>query len=113
MEFVYKQIASTLWKKPKNSMTVHFMDEVLTSSKFNILARKLTKMVFGMGGTYDEKIYVLEVIMKKIAIEISSRSPTVRYESRKNGVAKETKVDFPYFRKTLNDLKILKKSIKK
>lgn len=94
-------------------MTLHLLEEKLTHGKFNILARKLTKMVFGMGGTYDEKIYVLEVIMEKIGIEITKRSPTVKYKSRKNAVAKEKEVDFSYFRKTLEDLKTPKNPIKK
>lgn len=64
-------------------MGIHLMGEQLTPGKFNILARKLTKMVFGMGGTYDEKIYVLEIVIKKIAIEIVIRSPKVQYKSKK------------------------------
>lgn len=87
------------------------MDEHLTHDKFHILARKITKMVFGMGGTYDEKVYVMEVVMRKIGEEITKRSPTVLYTRKK--VTGKPKMDLSYFKKMLEDSQTPKKSVKK
>jgi hypothetical protein len=100
MEFSYKQLASNLSGKT-NTFTYHNIKDVeeLTQTKFNILARKMTKMVFGMGGSYEEKIYVLEVIMKHIVNEIVKRSPKVlyTYKNKHNAIAKNTKIDISFF----------------
>jgi len=73
--------------------------EELTYTKFNILARKMAKIMFGMGGSYEKKIYVLEVIMKNIVIEIAKRSPKVLYNRRNKhkAIAKEKEIDMTFF----------------
>eukprot|EP00102_Acyrthosiphon_pisum_P024564 XP_016661774.1 PREDICTED: uncharacterized protein LOC103310055 [Acyrthosiphon pisum] len=100
MAFIHKQLASSLSGK-SNTPTYHNKKdaEELTYTKFNILARKMTKMMFGIGGTYEEKIYVLEVIMKNIVIEIAKRSPKVlyKYRNKRKVVAKEKEIDVSFF----------------
>lgn len=79
--------------------------EKLTRMTFNIFARKITKMVFGMGGSYDEKIYVMDIIITKIGDEIAKRSPSILYykHGRKQNadVTKKTEaVDLSFFLKS-------------
>ncbi|KAE9541212.1 hypothetical protein AGLY_004457 [Aphis glycines] len=99
--FAYKHLASNLSGKSNTSTSYHNIKDVeeLTNTKFNILARKMTKMLFGMGGSYEEKIYVLEVVMKHIVNEIAKRSPKVlyKYKNKHKAVSNDTKIDMSFF----------------
>jgi len=100
MAFVHKQLASSLSGKANTPTYLNIIDvEELTYTKFNILARKMAKMMFGIGGSYEEKIYVLEVIMKNIVIEIAKRSPKVQYKYRNKHevVVKKKEIDTSFF----------------
>jgi len=100
MAFVHKQLASSLSGKSYTPTYHNIIDvEELTYTKFNILARKMTKMMFGIGGSYEEQIYVLEVIMKNIVNEITKRSPKVlyKYRNKHKAVAKEKEIDMSFF----------------
>jgi len=101
MAFAYKQLASNLSGKSNTSTSYHNIKDVeeLTHTKFNILARKMTKMLFGMSGSYEEKIYVLEVVMKHIVNEIAKRSPKVlyKYKNKHKAISKDTKIDMSFF----------------
>jgi len=106
MAFVHKQLASSLSGKsntPTYDNTINVKE--LTYTKFNILARKMTKMMFGIGGSYEEQIYVLEVIMKNIVIEIAKRSPKVlyKYRNKNKAVAKEKEIDMSFFLSNYRD----------
>jgi len=90
MAFTYKQLAYSLSGKSTYG-NIRDVGE-LTHTTFNILARKMTKIMFGLVGSYEEKIYVLEVIMKNIAIEIAKRSPKVLYKRKIKTVAKEMEI---------------------
>lgn len=108
MAFVYKQLASSLSGKTFTSTHHNLMDVgELTHTKFNILARKMTKMIFGMGVSYDEKVYVLEMIMKNIVIEIANRSPKILYKRKNKHVAnsKKIEIDVPFFIESIRRLK--------
>lgn len=98
MAFVHKHLASSLSEKSYTPTHLNIIDvDELTYTKFNKLSRKMTKMMFGMGGSYEEKIYVLEVIIKNIVIEIAKRSPKVLYKRRnkhKSVAKKEINMDF-------------------
>lgn len=86
------------------------MDEdKLTRVTFNVLARKIAKMVFGMGGCYEEKIYVLEKIMKHMVDVVAKRSPKVLYKSRSknNALVIETPVNINHYMEQLKSLRML------
>lgn len=100
MAFVHKQLASSLSGKSYTPTYHNTIDvEELTNTKFNILARKMTKIMFGIGGSYEEKIYVLEIIIKNMVIEIAKRSPKVlyKYGNKHKAVAKEKEIDMSFF----------------
>jgi len=100
MAFVHKQLASSLSGKSYTPTYNNIIDvEKLTYTKFNILARKMTKMMFGIGGSYEKQMYVLEVIIKNIVIEIAKRSPKVLYKhkNKQKAVAKENEIDMSFF----------------
>lgn len=113
MGFVYKQLAFSLSSR-KSSTSIHHHvanEKELTRAKFNLIARKITKMAFGMGGTCEEKLYVLDVIMRTIVIEITKRSPKVLYRYEKKIKDDTTKMEFNLasFSKQFNDLRPLQK----
>lgn len=107
MGFVHKQLASSLSSGKSSSQMHHYVVNDLTRTKFNVFARKLTKMMFGMGGTCEEKIYVLDVIMRTIVIEITKRSPTVLYTHKYKFKDDTTKTEFSLasFSKQFEDIR--------
>lgn len=74
MGFVGKRLLSNLSKKSFD-LVRDPQGRQLSVNKFLILARKITKIVFDMEYTREERIYVLDVIMSKIACEIAGRCP--------------------------------------
>lgn len=87
------------------------MDEgELTRATFNVLARKIAKMVYGMGGCYEEKLYVMEKIMKHMVDVVAKRSPKVLYKNRSknNNMATEAPVNINYYMEQLKSLRASK-----
>lgn len=80
----------------------------LTRTQFNILARKLTKIVFCMGGSYKEQTHVLGVVVDRIFNEIAERSPKVLYHRMSKKKANRTVIkdtdDMSFFPKLVEDL---------
>lgn len=85
----------------------HVIDGELSRAKFNIFARKITKIVFNMV-RYEEKTHILEIVINKIFIEIAKRSPKVLYGDRKennyNGIKEIPYLDISFFPKLIKDL---------
>lgn len=86
MAFVGKRLASNMSKKSFAPVCAPPRGR-LTSNKFVVLARKITKIVFDMDYDREERIYVLDVIMSKIVGEIVQRCPRVQYKKKRNTVA--------------------------
>lgn len=83
MTFVGKRLASVLSKK-SFAPVIDPPSCRLTDNKFIVLARKMTKIVFGMDYTREEQIYILDMTMGKIVDEITQRSPRVMYKKKRN-----------------------------
>ncbi|XP_050527923.1 cytadherence high molecular weight protein 2-like [Daktulosphaira vitifoliae] len=79
---VYKRLAGDL---AGTTITPVFYDygEELTKSVFGSIVRKMTKIMFSIGGPYEETTYVLGVVIDKVVSELRKRSPKVVYNSKK------------------------------